>query len=172
MIIYSGYYVSAKTYALALANKTNQEAINIQDYLKDPVPIKKLVLVTSLYAGSFAHFSKLKKMMKKISPETITLIAVGLSEKDNSHNQKNIVKSAKTLFGSIPYDLYYLTGKIDYGKLSLLHKLMMFGMKKSLENKEVKSKQDQLILNTYGKEMDLISFDLLNLIADSLIKTD
>lgn len=168
LIVYGSRYGSAKRYAERLAEMTGCEVVeyskakNIDDY-------DRVVYLGGIFAGGVLG---LKKTAAKMNPRQELVIAtVGVTDPKEAAYFENIRKSIK---GQLPEGLYneekifHLRGAIDYSHLSFGHSLMM----KMFHSMMLKKPESELtadakaMLDTYGKKVDFVDFNALQVLAD------
>lgn len=52
---------------------------------------------------------------------------------------------------------YFLRGSIDFDKLKLHHALMMHMLKRIISSKSIKTEDEKLLLENYGKKIDFLN---------------
>ena len=170
MIIYGSQYGSTKRYAERLAEMTGIEAVdykeakNINDY-------DRIVYFGALCAGGVMG---LKNTVSKMTPRQELVIAtVGVTDPNEQSYYEGIRKAIKTQLPASFYDeknIFHLRGAIVYGQLGFKHRMMM-NMFHSMMLKKPESEltaDAKAMLETYGKQVDFVDFNSLQVIADKI----
>lgn len=158
IVLYKSVYGFTKKYAEWIAEKLNCNCAEISgfDFNKD---YKSIIFGGGVYAGKINGIDSLIKNYDEIINKNIIVFTVGVADINDSENVKNIVLSAKK---QIPKDifskikLFHLRGGMDYGKMSFIHKCMMWFMKTMLSKKpkNERSDSDQAVIDSYGGKFD------------------
>lgn len=157
LVTYGSCYGTTKQYASWIAEALGAQLADIKSLSADSVKDYALVIHGGgLYAGGI---SGLKRMLR-YKPSALLIFTVGLADPEITDYQgiKQMHFSQEEL-SSVTF--FHLRGGIDYKKLSLLHKFMMFIMKRhsekntsSLSPKAMAERQ--LFLDTYGKAISFV----------------
>lgn len=126
-----------------------------------------------LYAGGVSGMKKLIKLYPAISDKELILFTCGLA---NTELPENIEHIEKEISKAITGDMYahmkqfHLRGGIDYSKLSLNHRMMMWMVCRMVKKKgyENLSGDDKLMVDTYGKQVDFSEQKTIKPILDYL----
>ncbi len=157
MIFYATKYGSSKKAALLLANCLSCQALPLKQM--DPAvfknPGESLILVMPLYAGSLYQSRSAVKILKKAGISKFILVTVGLADPKDGLNAQSIAKAAHSCFKDFDFDLFSVRGQIDYSLLNPKDRLMMAALKKMIEKKP-DERENQQLLETYGKRADLL----------------
>jgi menaquinone-dependent protoporphyrinogen IX oxidase len=172
IIIYGSQYGSTKRYAERLAEMTGIEAVdykkvkNIDDY-------DRIVYFGALCAGGVMG---LKKTVSKMAPgQELVIATVGVTDPNEQSYYEGIRKVIKAQLPAGFYDeknIYHLRGAIDYAQLGFRHRIMM----KMFHSMMLKKPESELaadakaMLETYGKKVDFVDFNALQVMADFLIR--
>lgn len=170
LIIYGSEYGTTKAYAQKFAELAN---IPIANYEEMPA-LDECGLVFyfgALYAGGVKG---LKKTVKALGENTKLIIAtVGLADVTDTQNTDSIKKSISRQVPQTVLErtrIFHLRGGIDYAKLNLAHKTMMSLLYNKAKNlpKEKQTPEVKSMLETYGKQVDFIDFELLAPILEAV----
>ena len=155
-VIYKTKYGSAEKYAKWIADEVSAEI-----FMCDKISIKALlrfdtiVYCGGLYIGGVLGFRKLKRNYKKIKDKNIVVVAVGATlKKDDEVNEvreKNITPEM-----SSRVKLFMLRGGLNYKKMNLIDRLLMFLLVRSIKKKDYDKLDNDSIgmIATYGKVVD------------------
>ena len=170
IIIYGSQYGSTKRYAERLAEMTGIEAVDYKE-AKDIDDYDRIVYFGALCAGGVMG---LKKTVSKMAPvQELVIATVGVTDPNEQAYYEGIRKSIKTQLPASFYDeknIFHLRGAIDYSQLGLKHRVMM----KMFHSMMLKKPESELtadakaMLETYGKKVDFVDFDALQVMADKI----
>ena len=169
IIIYASQYGSTKRYAECLSAITGikcvsrKEAVDILDY-------ECFIYIGALFAGSVLG---LKKFAATITTQELIVVTVGMVDPQAEENIRYIRNNIKSQIPAHLYDedkIFHLRGAIDYSTMGIKHKLMMKFMHSRLSKmpKEELNAEAEIILETYGKKVDLVDYDSLKEIVSIL----
>lgn len=157
LIVYQTIHGTSMQYAESLASKLKLEAVNSKDF-KEPAHHYHLIYIGGLYAGGVIG---LKSTLKKVTPELLTHLTVASVGLSSDVNPIDIANREKSILPLIPEQLhhrltlYHLRGNIDYTKLSRVHRLMMWFVKRQAERSQANDEETKLLIETYGKQTHL-----------------
>ena len=172
LVMYYSKYGSAKNYAQWIATELGADI-----YPVNKVPANNfdnydaIILGSSLYAGSISGIDIIIKNYEQIKTKKLILFTCGIADYSKPENINTI--NAR-LNKEIPPDImqnfkvFYLRGGMNYKKLSLKHKIMMWLLKKMIERKkeEELAEDDKELLKTYGEELDFMDKSSITGIID------
>jgi menaquinone-dependent protoporphyrinogen IX oxidase len=158
LIIYFSKYGSTKKYAELISSELNADIYSIKNVnISDLINYDTIILGSGLYAGKIQGINIIIDNFEKIQDKKIVLFTCGLADYKNVENVNNI---HKRLVKIIPENImqnikvYYLQGGINYKKLNMKHKLMMWLLKiLTMRNKNMNG-EDKEFIETYGKTLD------------------
>lgn len=157
-VIYKSKYGTTKKYAGWIAIKLDADLYEITDITSaDLLDYNTIIYGSSLNMGKIKGLNFITKNYEKIKDKNVIVYAVGLYD----NNEDTINKIKEVNFSeefSNKAKLFYLKGSIDYKNLSLVDKLLMQGLKKSLERK--------------SDDLDKISKELLESFYSKIDYTD
>ncbi|MDO4306634.1 MAG: flavodoxin domain-containing protein [Eubacteriales bacterium] len=112
-----------------------------------------------LYAGGVSGIKFLTRHYPQIRSKNILIFTCGLADPGDPFNTKQIQTALTKVFSPEMQDkirVFHLRGGIDYSRLTPVHKAMMAMLRRMLLKKPESSirKEDQGILDTYGKAVD------------------
>ncbi|NLW41646.1 MAG: hypothetical protein GXY89_00750 [Tissierellia bacterium] len=165
LVLYSSKYGHTKKYAELIAQRLNVKANNIEDTdLEKLSDVDVIIYGSSLYAG---NINKSKEISKLIEKELI-IFTVGLANPKNTDYEEVVNRNFSTK-DKEKIKFFHLMGGIDYTKMSLKHKMMMWVMINILIRKQLKENPTPDLISlkeSYGKSLEV--FDNKNL--EELIK--
>ena len=174
IVIYGSRYGSAKTYAEALAQRTGFELRPYQS-VGELDEYDAIAYVGAIYAGSVTGMkATLSKLADgKAAGKRIAIATVGLTDTDDPDTVKRIEAGMRS---QLPEDvieaasLYHLRGAIDYTKLGLGHRAMMWLLRRTARkmDESERSSEMQAVMDSYGKSVSYVNTDLVAQIADEL----
>lgn len=174
IIIYGSKYGTTKGYAEKLSELTGISCSGCRD-IKNMQGCKLAVYLGGLYAGGVMGL----KSTLKLLPESAELILVTVGLADVS-DEENVRRIRASLEKQMPEELYrkallfHLRGGIDYGALSMKHRLMMAALHKSLKNmpEEKQTLENREMLETYGGKVNFVDFATLEPVIDAVKQYD
>ena len=170
IVIYGSQYGTAKAYATRFSKITGIPCVSYKDLI-DINGYEQIVFFGALYAGGVKGLRRTFGQLRDGSIKTI-VVTVGLADVSNKENTDRIKASLERQLGSDAYKtalIFHLRGGIDYGKLSLRHRLMMKMLCQSLKGKPVEdlTQEDKELLETYNRKVDFVNYDSLKQIVDA-----
>lgn len=155
MIVYGSQYGTAKWYAEKLGEKLGEHVVSVESFhgAKEPV-----VFVSGLYAGGFKGA---KKFQKRMNVKTFALVSCGLADPKEEKTRREIKRNARATFKNWDGPLFCVRGAIDYKRLSVLHRVMMWMMKTMIVKKGLEAESEGF-LATYGSRVSFCSEDQLD----------
>lgn len=170
IIIYGSRYGTARRYAERLAEMTGIRCIGHKE-LKKADDYGHIIYVGALYAGSVLG---LKALANELSDQELIIVTVGLVDPQDEANVRYIRQNIRSQIPARLYDerrIFHLRGAIDYGTMGLKHRLMMAFMHSRLAKmpEDKLNAEARVILETYGKSVDLTDFNGLDKIKELII---
>ncbi|EOS62089.1 hypothetical protein C815_00216 [Firmicutes bacterium M10-2] len=155
MIVYGSQYGTAKWYAEKLGEKLGEHVVSVESFhgAKESV-----VFVSGLYAGGFKGA---KKFQKRMNDKTFALVSCGLADPKEEKTRREIERNARAAFKNWDGPLFCVRGAIDYKRLSVLHRVMMWMMKTMIVKKGLEAESEGF-LATYGSRVSFCSEDQLD----------
>lgn len=151
-IVYSSRYGTTKRYARWLSEELQCDIFDIRKLSTLNISHYDCIIFgAALYAGGI---SKIKTILK-LKPKNLIIFTVGLANPETTDYSKIIQNNLPAEIRN-SCKIFHLRGGINYRKLSFLDRIMMAMMKRSIARKKIASlaADDQLFLETYGKEID------------------
>ncbi len=154
-VIFKSTYGHTKKYAEWIAKELNADLF---DQLRvKPQTLEKYNIIVyggGVYASGINGAKLLCDNAKLFLKKKLVVFAVGLSDDLSQEEQAKLLTHNFSIPMQNNMKFFCLRGGIDYKKLSLVHKMMMSKQKTMLEQKQDKTKQDELFLKTYGINID------------------
>jgi len=151
-VIYKSKYGTTRQYAEWIASELDAslyEASSIK-----PVRLAEYDVVVyggGLYAGGIIGVN----LVTKNPCKSLVVFTVGAADPSITDYSDIISKNiTKELLSKIK--IFHLRGGLDYTKMTLIHRIMMSALKKSIEKKPPAERHDEdpVFLETYGKIID------------------
>lgn len=158
VVLYKSAYGFTKKYAEWIAEELNCDCLDVNtfDFNKDH---KTIIFGGGLYAGKINGIKTLIKNYDKIKDKKVIVFTVGVADVKDAGNVENIVSSLKKqipkeMFHKIK--LFHFRGGMDYGKMSFIHRCMMWFMKTMLSKRpeNERSDSDRAVIESYGGKFD------------------
>jgi len=167
LVIYFSAYGSAKKYAEWIAGELSGDVFSIKEFREDTITnYDTIVLGSALYVGKIQGINILVNNFEKIKDKKLVLFTCGLSDPEkpeNIYKINNILEKVVPDYIRQKAKIFYLRGGINYKKLSISHRIMMWVVKTALMKKKSEELTDDEkgILETYGKEIDFTKINNL-----------
>lgn len=172
IIIYGSCYGSARQYAEELSKKTNIPVKSYKDIsLLDDY--NTIVYVGALYAGGVLGMKETFGKMTTVQGKHIIIVTVGLADPTDTKNIENIRNNMQRQLSHSVFKhahIHHLRGGIDYSRLSLKHKTMMWMvyMKSRKIPEEERTSEVRAMIDTYNKQVNFVDFNSLEPIINDL----
>jgi menaquinone-dependent protoporphyrinogen IX oxidase len=165
LVIYFSNYGTTKRYAEWIATDLNGDIYSINNFRQiDMAKYHTIILGSGLYAGKIQGIDLFIKNYEIIKDKKLIIFTCGIADYSKPGNISAIYKRIeialpKGILEKIK--IFYLRGGIDYKKLSIIHKIMMWLMKKMVMKKEIENIDEEHIefMETYGKIIDFTNRD-------------
>ena len=163
LVLYYTKYGTTKKYAEWIAGELSGDVYAISNFNQNSLGnYDAIVIGSGLYAGTIRGMDILVNNYKALRGKKLVLFTCGLADYSKEEHRNTI---AKRIEAAIPENImrdikvFFLRGGIDYGKMSLIHRIMMAGMNMVLVRKVKKegdnaSDEDRGFVETYGKTAD------------------
>lgn len=169
VVIYYSKYGHTRTYAEWIQEALQCDMIPANkidiDQLKD---YETIIFGHSVFAGRYKFGPKFSDIMKAYPNKNYVFFSVNLAATDTSEaDRQQLTDKVETALGADnmkKIKLFFMRGGIDYSKLNLLHRLMMWiliGMLKSKKPHD-QSEADKLMIEAYGDRLNFMSQDQIN----------
>lgn len=172
IVTYESKYGSTQKYAKWIGEALSCEVRDIKNVPSDMLKHYDVIIHGgSLYAGGVSGMKQLIKMYPEISDKKLVLFTCGLADPTS---QQNVTHIENSVAKAVPEEMYesmkqfHLRGGIDYRRLSLIHKVMMWMLCQTMKKKgyDNLSDDDKLMLDTYGKKIDFSDQSTINTLVD------
>jgi menaquinone-dependent protoporphyrinogen IX oxidase len=168
-VIFRSRYGSTRAYAEALAADLGGEALECKTIsAKDLGSYDTIVFGGGLYAGSIGGISLITRNWKKLKNKRVVVFTVGLSDPAKPGHFNSILERNFTgeQAGSIRF--FHLRGNIDFSKLSMLHRMMMFMVKAFLSRIPVEKQNEEArdMLSNFGRTVQNVETAAIRPIAE------
>lgn len=159
-VIYKSQYGSTRKYAMHIASSLKADIYDLDRVKKFEFDkYDTIIFGGGLYAGKIKGIGFLASNVSRLAGKNLIVFTTGIGDPGTASAAQQISKSLgkalpKELMKSV--HLYCFRGGIDYGKLSLIHRIMMSMLHSMLAKKkeEELSKDDRDILDAYGSAVD------------------
>ncbi|MCS4489937.1 flavodoxin domain-containing protein [Corynebacterium sp. ES2794-CONJ1] len=147
-IRYDSQYGSSRDYAEELAQRLSTHAHTLDAAVpKDGQP----VVFFSFIHGPVIPAVEGAAALGEYQPP-IALAVVGMSPVDYAREKDSLARLAPH------YQRFYLPGRLIYSQLSTKHKTMMRALAAGIALKPLRNPAEQNILDTFGRDIDLVNF--------------
>ncbi len=168
LVMYFSRYGTTKKYAEWIASELNGDVYDIKNVKQNNLKnYDTIILGAALYAGQLKGLDIIINNYEKIKNKKTIIFTCGVADYSKEENvnaiQKRIAnKLPEKIMENIK--IYYLRGGIDYKKLNLKHKIMMWMVKKMITKKQTEelNEENKEFLETYGKAIDFTNKDNIN----------
>ena len=175
IVTYSSKYGSAKKYAKWIGEALSCEVKDIKSVRSDMLQNYDVIIHGgSLYAGGVSGMKQLVKLYPSIRDKKLILFTCGLADPTSPQNVMHIDKG---IANTVPKDMYnnmkqfHFRGGIDYSRLSLIHRAMMWMLCQTMKRKgyDNLSDDDKLMLDTYGKQIDFSDQSTIQMLVEYIM---
>lgn len=159
VVVFDSKYGATKKYAQWIAEELACDVMERKNIRPtDLEPYETIVFGGGLYAGQVRGIDFIKKNYNMLKNKNLVVFTSGLGDTKDEKSMDQIKQSIqKTLPMQIPnLQLFHLRGAIDYTKLTVGHKMMMYLFLKVIAKKQNPQANNQNEMsNAYGKSVDL-----------------
>jgi menaquinone-dependent protoporphyrinogen IX oxidase len=170
VIIYKSKYGTTEKYANWIAEATNSDIFNVDSVkTEDLKSYDTIVYCGGLYAGGILGFSFIKNNYNYLSDKKLIVVAVGATLKKQDGikeiSEKNLTEEMRD-----EVQLFILRGGLNYKKMNLLDRFLMFIMVSMLKMKKKETLDDDSkgVIATYGKVVDFTNIDTILPVVDAV----
>ena len=153
IVVYSSKYGTTKTFAQWIAEELDCECVSIEHSSRLQLQNYGIVIYGGgLYANGISGIKKNRNVHLK----KILLFTVGLADPKTTDYTKIINKNSEYIKAE-SVEIFHLRGGIDYGKLNMLHRVMMSMVKRTHFDKKSNEElidEDKEFLRTYNGKAD------------------
>ena len=170
VVVYQSHYGTTEKYAQWIAEDSKADLFKVSDITTETLlTYDTIVYCGGLYAGGILGFPIIKKNFSRLTNKNIIAVAVGATLKKaediEAVKNKNLTPEMRDAVC-----FFMLRGGLNYKKMSLLHKAMMFLLVTFLKFK----KSDKLdndskgLIATYGKVVNFTDKDTIGPIINEI----
>lgn len=163
-VIYKSKYGSTKRYAGEIATNLQGDLFEASEVKRERLSTYDTIIFGGgLYASGINGIYVIKENFHNIKNKDLIVFTVGLASTDDKEIFKPIIEKSFTKEMIDQVQFFHMRGGIDYKKLSLIHKLMMFMLKTITAKKksEELTEDDKMMLATYGDKVDFINMETI-----------
>lgn len=156
-VIYKSEYGSTKKYAEWIADEVNAKLFECeQAKIENLSEYDTIVFGGGLYASGINGISFITKNFQTLKNKNLIIFTVGLASTEDKEIFKPIIEKNCTEEIRKKVQFFHMRGGIDYKKLNFVHKPMMAMLKMIVSKKkeEQLSRDDKMMLETYGDKID------------------
>lgn len=173
-VIYKSKYGTTKRYAKWISEELNADLFENNNLKADTfLDYDVIVYGGGLYAGGTSGLDFITKNYNMLKGKKLIVFTCGLADPNILENKEAILRNTVRTFNDDMKDnikIFNLRGGIDYKKLSVIHKTMMYMLKKSISKKEELTPENNEFLETYGKVVDFTDKGSIKPILDYIKK--
>lgn len=172
VVIYKSKYGTTEKYANWIAEATNSDIFKVDSIKAETLKsYDTIVYCGGLYAGGILGFSFIKKHHSYISDKKLIVVAVGATLKKEDAGKEIKDQNITEKMGE-NVQLFILRGGLNYKKMNLLDRFLMFLMVTALKSKKKETLDDDSngIIATYGKVVDFTNKDAILPVVEAIIK--
>ena len=159
LIIYSSPYGTTKKYAEWIAEQLNGDIFSINDLKQNILNNYDTIIIGGgLYVGKIIGTDIILKNYETLKSKKLIIFTCGLADYSKIEHINAIYNRLKKelsekIIGNIK--IFYLRGGINYKKLTIKHKIMMWARKKFILKNGIENlnEEDKEFIETYGKEI-------------------
>jgi len=172
LIIYFSKYGTTKKYSEWIAEELAGDIYSINNFKQNILNnYDTVILGSGLYAGKIEGINIFINNYEILKNKKLILFTCGLADYNKAENIDSIYKRIqKELPEGIieKIKIFYLRGGINYKKLTLKHRIMMWMVKKMRLKNDVDKLNDEAkdFIETYGKTVDFMDKKNINEIIE------
>ena len=162
LVLYFSKYGTTRKYAELISDELGCEIFSINNFKQNNISNYNTIIIGSgLYAGKIRGIDIIVKNYEILKDKKLVLFTCGLADYSKIENINSIYKRIKKEFPEKIIEnmkIFYLRGGINYKKLTLKHRIMMWLMKRMILKKGIDklNEENKEFINTYGKVLDFI----------------
>lgn len=168
IVIYKSTYGTTKSYAELIAQELGADLLECSEVKTSKLTkYDAIVFGGGIYAGQIAGSNLLRNLCKKFQDKSFIVFSVGFTPK----SMTNILEKVRTnSLRGIPLQnirFFHFSGRIDYKKLNLAHRLLLSGkrLSMSIQSKEKLTDENKRFMNQCDKESEFTLDSTKDLIA-------
>ena len=162
LIVYYSKYGTTKKYSEWIAKELDGDIFPINNFNNDIISNYNTIIIGSgLYAGKINGVNIINYNYELLKNKKLVIFTCGLSDYNKIENRNSIYTR---LIEEFPENIlkeikvFYLRGGINYKKLTLMHKIMMWLKKKQILKNGIEKFDEEVreFIETYGKKIDFM----------------
>lgn len=166
LVIYRSKYGSTEQYARWIQEELSAELDSIDNLKKYKIEdYDTIIFGEGVYAGQFKTAKHLIPIIEKHPNKRYIFFMVGIADMEDPENREKLYGDLAKAMGPAveKVKVFFLRGVLDYGKMNLKHKTMMWMLVTYLERKPEKDlpKDADQLISTYGRKVSFIDKDSL-----------
>lgn len=171
IILYGSKYGTTQQYAEWIAEELAAEIFEAKLItIAKLIHYDTIIYGGAMYAGGVRGISLIRKNFEKLCHKNLIVFTCGLVGLECTKTFAGRDACIDRIFShemKKNMNFFHLYGRIDYSKLSFIHGLMMIKVRKTLSNIEFVnlSESEKLLLDSYGKKLDLMNKDSIDAIV-------
>lgn len=169
-VVYKSKYGSTEKYAKWIAEDICADIFKVSEIKADKLEeFDTIVYCGGLYVGGILGFSFIKNNYSKFGNKRLIVVAVGATlKKDEAIEEIKARNLTDEMKNNVQF--FLLRGGLDYKKMNIIDRLLMFLMVKSLKFKKAQELDDdaKAIIATYGKVVDFTNKDTIAPIINAI----
>ncbi len=170
-VVLKSNYGTTEKYARWIAEDTKADLFESgQVKLEVLLSYDTIVYCGGLYAGGMLGFRFIKKNYEKLKQKRLIVVAVGATLKGEEAiaeiKEKNLIPEMH----DVPF--FLLRGGLNYPKMKLRHRIMMYLMVQKLKGIKPEDRNDDTkgVLATYGKAVDFTNRKAIAPVVEAALK--
>lgn len=173
-VIYKSKYGSTEKYAQWIAQDVSADLYKVNDIKADRLNFyDTIVYCGGLYAGGLLGFSFIKKNYSRIKDKKLIVVAVGATLKKEEAGEE---LKAQNLTGELKEkaEFFLLRGGLNYKKMNVLDRFLMFLLIKSVKRKKEEELDNDTkgMIASYGKVVDFTNRNTIIPIVNAIKNTN
>ncbi|MGL4913789.1 MAG: flavodoxin domain-containing protein [Romboutsia sp.] len=155
-VIYKSKYGSSKRYAGWIALRLDADLYEIDDIrVKDLEEYDMIIYGGGIYIGKINGIKFITKNYDRIKEKKVIVFTVGMES--TGENFDRVVKNTFDEKYLENIRVFNFKGSLDYSNLSFTDKILMKGLKLSIDKKSIRelTEDDKLILEGFEREVNL-----------------
>lgn len=162
LILYRSQYGSTEQYARWIQEELSSQSDQIDNLNKYEIKDYDLIIVgEGVYAGQLKTPKQLIPIIEKYPEKRFIFFMVGIADMEDQENQEKLYSDFAKAMGSAAEKtkVFFLRGVLDYSKLNVKHKTMMWLLVNYIKRKPEKDlpKDADKLIATYGKRVSFIN---------------
>lgn len=165
LIVYASKKGTSKQYALLLSEITGVHVVDVES-IQYANPYKRLIFIAPMYTGKIYGIKELKD---SIPLDENCEILVGVVGANDPHHSEVIEQAHRAVLTSLPDNLrqvnvHLLRGDYKHSKLTMMERLLMFGLKKKIETAKSENvkEYEREMLKFIGKDVSFFDVKYLD----------